>query len=331
MRNTIEYRTEEKRVHFVLTCLVLALILLFCWASSSWAGVHQVRVEEEVESEREELVNATKEERALSRALLEETQQLLADSIPQGRGEVVRTFLQDRAGEFVLTYSRQEYISEEEAAVESFEVQVNTESLKDYLKQWGTYYTSRGDWKYRLEVENGLEEEKELDWAELETMSGVRRDGDVEDPVLRLRPPQDSEGRWEARFISEEEETIHYGRDLQELWLDIWSDYFARSDVRQRAESKVEIRVSGWPTSTGIRHFHHEMGGWSRTLDRVELHSVAWASDGLSGEWTVYTLTPRDLRARLQDHVPSRGLELEEVNILEMGTGEGDDEGDSWF
>lgn len=301
---------------FLLAAILACFFLLVCLGGTGLADVHRVELKKQMKQGAELTFNATEQKKALSRAVLKEAEQILAGTLPRGRKKVIRKFLRRKVDDFVLSYSEQQYLKDENTGVFSLEVNVNTQSVKDELKRWGTYYTAIREWDYRLEVRGKLNTEKELRLADLESMSGLRRERKALSPVFVLRPPREEGDRWEALLRRNGEETVYLAESLDKLWLKTWSDFFSHRDVRLRAERIMRLSAFGWSTSTGIRHFHSLLAGWSTKLDRAILQSIHFEQGGIGGTWTVYTLTPTELRNQLESYIPSRGLDfrLEAVN-----------------
>jgi hypothetical protein len=305
-----------KRPGFALAAVSACFLLLVCFAGAARADVHRVELTKQMKQGAELTFNATEQRKALSRAVLKEAEQILAGTLPRARKKVIREFLRGNVDDFVLSYSEQQYLEDEATGVLSLEVSVNTQSVKEELKRWGTYYTAAREWSYRLEVRGKLGRKKELRLADLESMSGLRRERNALAPVFFLRPPEKDGDRWEALLQQKGEETVYLAESLDGLWLKTWSDFFSRREVRLRVERVLRLSASGWSTSTGIRHFHSVLAGWSTKLDRAVLQSIRFEPEGLGGVWTVYTLTPTELRRQLESYLPPRRMDfrLEAVN-----------------
>ena len=290
--------------------VLLVGILLLLSVGLVRAEVHRLEVKKEIKPGAEETFSRTDQQKALSRAILREAERILSGSLPEARKEVIREFLLQKVQDFVLSYSEKRYLDGEDTAVLGLEVRVNTQAVKELLKKWGTYYTAKREWTYRLELNGELDNEAELRLADLESVSGLRRDSMARFPVFRIRPPENKEGRWEGTLRQDGEETVYTGESLKDLWLKTWSDYFAQREVRLQVERVMRLAASGWSTSTGIRHFDNTLQGWSTRLDRAVLGSIDFEPGEISGIWTVYTLTPEELRSRLQSYMPSHGLDF---------------------
>ncbi|MEF8823791.1 MAG: hypothetical protein V5B78_06775 [Desulfohalobiaceae bacterium] len=301
-----------RRICFGLPCAVLlaSFALLLALGGEVHADIHRVELKKEMDRGAKASFNATEQKEALAKAVLKEAEQILAGSLPKGRKRVVRDFLQEKVDAFVLSYSEQQYVEEEDTGVLSIEANVNTHTVKDYLKKWGTYYTAAGEWDYRLEVRGELDTDKELRLADLETMSGLRRERESLGPVFLLRPPEEEGGHWESLLMRGGEESVYLANNLDKLWLKTWSDFFSRKSVRMRVGRKMRLTASGWSTSTGMRHFNSVLEGWSAKLDKAVIQSLDFDTGGLSGTWTVYTLTPEGLRSELESYIPPRGLDF---------------------
>ncbi|MCF8029785.1 MAG: hypothetical protein K9K39_02690 [Desulfohalobiaceae bacterium] len=302
--------------------VLLVGILLLLGVGLVRAEVHRLEIKKEIKPGAEETFSTKDQQKALSRAVLREAERILAGSLPEAKKDVIREFLLQKVQDFVLSYSEKRYLEGEDTAVIDLEVRVNTQAVKEFLKKWGTYYTAKREWPYRLELHGELDNEAELRLADLESVSGLRREREVRFPVFRIRPPRNEEGRWEGTLWQDDEETVYSGESMKDLWLRTWSEYFAQREVRLKVERVMRLAASGWSTSTGIRHFDTTLKGWSTRLDRAVLGSVGFEPGGISGVWTVYTLTPEDLRSRLQSYMPSRGLDfrLESVHASRSRT-----------
>jgi len=296
----------------VLACFFLAV----CLAGTGLADVHRVTLKKQVEQGAELAFDAAEQKEALSRAVLKEAERILAGTLPEARKKVIQEFLRRKVDDFVLSYSEQRYLEDEDTGALSLEVNVNTQSVKDELKKWGTYYTAAREWSYRLEVRGNLGTEKELRLADLESMSGLRRERDASGPVFVLHPPGEKGDRWEALLRRNGEQTVYLARSLDKLWLKTWSAFFSLREVQLRVERVMQLSASGWSTSTGVRHFHSLLQGWSTKLDQAILQSIHFEPKGIGATWAVYTLTPTELRSQLESYIPSRGLDfrLESVN-----------------
>jgi hypothetical protein len=305
---------------------VLACFFLLVFSSGrGQADVHRVELKKQMKQGTKVSFDAAEQKKALSRAVLKEVDQILAGTLPKGRKKVIQEFLQGKVDDFVLSYSEQQYLEDGNTGVLSLEVNVNTQSVKDELKKWGTYYTAFREWAYRLEIRGSLPTDKELRLADLESMSGLRRERGVLSPVFVLRPPETEGGHWESLLRNNGEETVYLANSLEKLWLKTWSEFFSLKEVRLRVERIMELSASGWSTSTGIRHFDALLGEWSTKLDRAVLQSVRFEPGVISGTWTVYTLTPSKLRSQLESYIPSRGLNfrLEVLNSTRIRGGDG--------
>jgi hypothetical protein len=301
-----------RRIRFRLpfTVLLASFAFLLALGGEVHADVHRVELKKEMDRGAKAAFNATEQKEALAKAVLKEAEQILAGSLPKGRKRVIRDFLREKVDEFVLSYSEQQYVEDENTGVLSIEAKVNTHTVKDHLKKWGTYYTAAGEWDYRLEIRGELDTDKELRLADLETMSGLRRARESVSPVFLLRPPEEEGGRWESLLMQDGEESVYLAGSLDKLWLKTWSEFFSRKSVRMRVERKMRLTASGWSSSTGMRHFNTVLEGWSTKLDRAVIQSLEFNPGGLSGTWTVYTLTPAELRNELESYIPPRGLDF---------------------
>lgn len=298
------------RSGFISALLLASFAFLLVLGGEVHADVHRVELKKEMDRGAKAAFNATEQKEALAKAVLKEAERILAGSLPKGRRRVIRDFLQEKVDKFVLSYSEQQYVEEEDTGVLSIEANVNTQSVKDYLKKWGTYYTATGEWDYRLEVRGELDMDKELRLADLETMSGLRRAREALSPVFVLRTPAKEGGSWETLLMQDGEESVYLAGSLDEVWLKTWSDFFSRKSVRMRVERKMRLTASGWSTSTGMRHFNSLLEEWSTKLDRAVIQSLEFNPGGISGTWTIYTLTPDELRSDLESYIPPRGLDF---------------------
>ncbi|WP_461210975.1 hypothetical protein [Desulfocurvus sp. DL9XJH121] len=199
------------------------------------------------------------------------------------------------------------------------DVAVNRAALKKALKLAGVYYTlsasqpcdlsltGQASWAWdemgRLQaftgvsVVRGAEPLLEIDSSVTETTPEERKAGLDESAPMWSASLTGAGNRWTAA-----------GRDLEAVWLRVWSGWFSRPGAEAGLVDVLTLSVSGWYASDGVKAFAETLGSWENLVEGAELREVRMLPDGLTGIFSVRTLDRAALEARLGEELPPRGL-----------------------
>ncbi|MDZ7759984.1 MAG: hypothetical protein U5L00_06980 [Desulfovermiculus sp.] len=289
---------------FAVCLAALALVAL-----PTWAGEQIVAIDAQAEfgsmgSEREQ---------AMLLAVIRESQAILPDRLDQTRKELLAEFMQARHEKYILSYSQLAGTNPQERM---WQVQVNTKALTSLLKDLGVYYTIKDSLAYRLKL---LSEDDRGRGriTELETLSGCTRDN-VQFPELRVQST--SEGSWNGRLKSQDQTWTASQKNLDDLWVTLWSNFFSHPENILPFVQSLDIRIHGWSTISAISGFSKRIQSWTQMVDRVSLLQITGDSQGLHGRWQILTPKRDTLEERLDRYTQSRGLDWK----LQEGESEAD-------
>jgi hypothetical protein len=255
----------------------------------------------------------SRRDQAMLAAVLREADTILPYSLGSDRKSRLARFLRSRYETYVLSYSQQ---AENEDQEQVWQVQVNTQALASLLKDLGVYYTGQKKLDYRLEMsgtgQGGI--------AQLEDLSGCVQKGVVY-PVLKV---QSADGRFRGVLESQTSTWTATRKSLEELWLALWSKYFASPEGIRPFVHRVQVQIKGLSTVSAVSGCSRQLQGWHQAVAQAGLVQIKTESGGLVGWWDVLTPEKDRLRRRLNAYTRARGLQWEE----RAGAGEQEQRGE---
>ncbi len=264
----------------------------------AWAGEQIVGVKGQAGLE----LDGSQREQAMLVALVRESETVLPGSLAPARRDLLAGFLRGRHEKYILSYSQLAGSNPEERV---WQIQVNTQALVALLKDLGIYYTFNNSLPYSLELVH-QDDRGAKRIAELEMLSGLNR-GNVQYPALRVQATSD--GSWNGRLQNENQDWTANGKDVDDLWLALWSNFFSHPESIPTLVQSLDIRISGWSTISAISGFCQQLQSWPQLVDRSRLVQITGDSGGLHAHWQILTLQREQLKERLDRYTGSRGLD----------------------
>lgn len=264
----------------------------------SWAGEQIVSVKAQAEPD----LGGSQREQAMLAALVRESETLLPGSLAPARRNLLAGFLRTRHEKYILSYSQLAGSSPEERV---WQIQVNTQALVTLLKDLGIYYTFNASLPYSLELVH-QDDRGTKRIAELEMLSGLNRSNGLH-PALRVQATSD--GSWNGRLQSENQDWTANEKDVDDLWLELWSNFFSHPESIPALVQSLDIRINGWSTISAISGFCQQLQSWPQLVDRSTLVQITGDSGGLHAHWQILTLQREQLKERLDRYTGSRGLD----------------------
>jgi hypothetical protein len=231
---------------------------------------------------------------------------LLPGSLALERSKLLYSYLEPRAGEYVLSYS-EEGVVHDPARTLVMNVDVNRQALKDTLKRIGVYYTVDEFRNFDLRLSGGAQ----AFWEELgrlTTLSGLTVE-DGSQPRLHLSLTDNA--TLMGTLSAGDKEWIAYSNNLEGLWADLWGQWFTLPEAEEGLFQAAVLTVSGWYSPEGVRAFVQKISGWERELESAVLTEVEMLPDGIKAKWLVRYRDERALEERLSSYLYDRGLGFE--------------------
>ena len=295
--------------------LCLALVI---WASALSADQRVVVQPAEGED------RASAVGRAFDQALEQEVRAVVGASLPEARLKAVMEVLGRERDTLVLGYSEgvpdaaadAPAATGDEAPADGnataaaviLDVRVHGPGLKARLRELGVLSTLSGPLPYVLNL-SGVEPSRTKRLGALQELSGLSpvAAAGPEVPVLTLSQA----GNWTGVLSVGDWSATRSAKTLDEVWLAVWKEYFSRSGAVSAGGAGLEVRVSGWLSSSGPMEFDSLMAGWAAEVDHATLVGVEMDGPGMAGVWRIQTRSRDALMRRLEDAAKVRGLTVE--------------------
>lgn len=266
--------------------------------------------------------------RAFDEALALEVRAVTGTSLPETRLQAVMEILSRERDALVLGYSESvpdapadtEADTEAGAAADApadgnatarsmtLDVRVHVSALKARLRELGVLSTLSGPLPYVLQL-SGVEPSRTKRLGALQALSGLTpvaaAGPDV--PVLTLSQV----GNWTGVLSLGDWSATRTAKTLDEVWLAVWKEYFSRSGAVSAGGAGLEVRISGWLSSSGPMEFDSLLAGWASEVDHAALVGVEMDGPGMAGVWRIQTRSREALVRRLEDAAKARGLTVE--------------------
>jgi len=280
------------------------------WMHQAEAGTYTVQAEHEY------VQNATLMDmkrllraEAMARIAAKEAGSILPNPLPEKRRHALETFIKPEVDRYILNFSELGFQRKEVMCTMELRAEVNVPALKDYLKKWGTYYTSQRPMYYSL-ISPPLSQEEEKTLQRLEALSGLERMYSGY-PLMTLEQLDESEGKrrfWRGTLKTMDKSWSAMDSKLKNVWADLWSEFFAQPKIQSQTFETVRLSVQGWTSVTAIEAFHRQLTRWSTAVDRVSLERVDMELGQSTGHWQVRTNDRDHLDERLGTYFSERGL-----------------------
>ena len=257
-------------------------------------------------------------ERAFVEAVFQTAQRLLPAPLPEPRAALLRQHLAPRAANLVQSF--QEISPAKQAAPAAtaqaqtdpvaldLDVEVNRAVVSDLLVRLGLQAGARHPRVFALGLAGGVAEQELKPLADLLALQNLTRvvpaQGQAPVQVSLERVPQ---GFLKAVLRQDAQTFVADGRDLAQLWLDIWGQYFSARE-QQPGGGATSLEVSGFALVDGLLDFTRTLASWDDCLREVQLHVADIRPGNSAARWSARVTNPERLNARLQEYLPSRKL-----------------------
>lgn len=285
-------------------------------------------------------------ERAFTQAVMLEAGRILPAPLTEARTAFLRSFLEPRAMELVVSYQEapgakasppasstantpptlpapeaqvhhQPSPSENGQAAPlqlELDVEVNRPALRGILQRFGLL--SGGTRTYALRLGPGVTEQ---DFRALEAVNqfmGLTRAPTASLDISLERLPQGyykgilrQPGNAQASVI------VADGKDLPTLWQNLWGQLFEGREFRPGGASRW-LEVGGFASVELVNAFGQVLAGWDESLQNVVILSLDVRKTGISARWSVRMVDRAKLAARFAEALPPRGLALIRPEML---------------
>jgi hypothetical protein len=297
----------------ILTVIAIGAALLGCFF-----GV-QVRADTySVQAEHEYVENATLMDmkrilrrEAMAEIAAKEASTVLPQALSEQRRKALEQFIKPEVDKYILSFSELGFERKEEVCTLRLQAEVNVPALKDFLKRWGTYYTSERPMYYSL-ISPPLSQSEEKTLRRLEALSGLERMY-TGYPLMTLEQLGDQEAErrfWKGTLKTVERSWSAVDSELTTVWVDVWSKFFALPKIQSQTFETLELSIEGWTSVTAIEAFHRQLTRWSLLVDQATLKRVDMELGQSTGHWQVRTTDEENFRERLQEYLEQRGLDF---------------------
>lgn len=263
------------------------------------------------------------QERAFAEAVLQTAQRMLPAPLPAPRAALLRQFLAPRSANLVQSF--QEAAPARPAAAPApgqtpaqgqtpplaleMDVEVNRPALNDLLLRLGLLAGPAHPRIFALSLSAGVAEQELKPLEDLLTLQNLTRtDAAVAKNLVQVGLERVAQGGYYKAVLSQGTKTlVADGRDLPQLWLDLWGQYFSAREQQPGAGSS-QLSVSGFALVDGVLDFTRTLASWDDCLREVQLHVVDIRPGDSAARWSARVTSPERLNARLQEHLSSRKL-----------------------
>ncbi len=253
---------------------------------------------------------------ARARAVFQEAVELLPGSLSEARAEILAAVLSARAREYVLSYAQGKTEKRGALATTTWRIAVNEDTLKQSLKDWGVYFTLGRDWGYALELQAEGPGQYQETLHRLERLSGLERLEGVS-PELRLIRSRGQTDAWRGLLEFKGQSWSAAGSSLEELWLDLWPNYFQVSEVQARVIKEMSLNVQGFSSVTGVKGCDRTLRGNAALVNDARLLRVDVLNGSMEALWKVRTPDSQRFGRFLDDYLAPRGLSYDFLHSKE--------------
>lgn len=273
-------------------------------------------------------------ERAFTQAVMLEAGRILPAPLTEARTAFLRSFLEPRAMELVVSYQEAPGAKPSPPAPEAqahhqpspsengqaaplqleLDVEVNRPALRGILQRFGLL--SGGTRTYALRLGPGVTEQ---DFRALEAVNqfmGLTRAPTASLDISLERLPQGyykgilrQPGNAQAAVI------VADGKDLPTLWQNLWGQLFEGREFRPGGASRW-LEVGGFASVELVNAFGQVLAGWDESLQNVVILSLDVRQTGIAARWSVRMVDRAKLAARVAEALPPRGLALIRPEML---------------
>ena len=187
----------------------------------------------------------------------------------------------------------------------TMDVRINTARLRARLRELGVLSTLSGPMPYVLRL-SGVDPADTKGLGRLQELSGLRpvSAAGEDAPVLSLSRG----GVWFGVLTYGDWSATRSSEKLEEVWLSVWKEFFSRPARLPAGDGGLEVRISGWLSSTGPMEFDRLMDTWDAEIDRKDLLGVEMDGPGMTGVWRIQTGSRSAFEQRLGDAARAQGL-----------------------
>ena len=251
--------------------------------------------------------------RAFDEALAMEIEEIAP--LPASRLEVVmgvlkpeRDTLVSGYGEVAMSERSLEDGSNATTAFLTMDVRINTARLRERLRELGVLSTLSGPMPYVLRL-SGVDPGDTKGLGRLQELSGLRpvSAAGEDAPVLSLSRG----GVWFGVLTYGDWSATRSSENLEEVWLAVWKEFFSRPPRLSSSAGGLDVRISGWLSSTGPMEFDRLMDTWDAEIGRKDLLGVEMDGPGMTGVWRIQTESRSAFEQRLGDAARAQGLAVE--------------------
>ncbi len=320
--------------HAALSAL-LASVLFFAPVFVAPAQAEAVRVSASADAGATPvLARQQAQERAFAEAVFLTAQRLLPAPLPEPRTGLLRRYLTPRAVDFVQSFQEVAPAKAPLAAAVGAEaapaaapavtatltldldVEVNRASLSDLLTRLGLLAGARHPRSFVLRLGSGVAEPDLQPLGELLALQGLKRvlqtQGQTQGPAPAVGLVQVSlervpQGYLKAVLRQDVKAFAADGRDLSQLWLDVWGQYFSARE-QQPGSAASPIEIAGFALVDGVLDFTRTLSSWDDCLREVQLSVVDIRPGNSSARWSGQVTNQARLNEHLQEYLPGRQL-----------------------
>ncbi len=318
-----------KRLAAVAACLA-AVVWLGGFATPAWGVAVTVRMDEIPENAGD--IGEVLAQRAMVKAVLTTTAELLPAPLPGARQGMLEEMLAARAPQFVISYTRQEPEPAEDAnattldvGLHAFDVQVDSRRLKQWLRQLGLFATAHFKLGYVRDF-SGLDAAEVAQLDDLSELMGLEERA-VDLPRATVTRQGDG---YAGALESASGLAQRQGENLPGLWLALWGEYFAAGRyvadpllaggeaavVAAEAEnatvafapSPATLRIAGAPSLGNLEQLDRTMRGWGDAARNVVFGDVSFGPQSLAANWRLTVLDPEGVAMKLDEALRDRGM-----------------------
>ncbi|MBU1248878.1 MAG: hypothetical protein KKB70_09275 [Proteobacteria bacterium] len=237
-------------------------------------------------------------------ATLQSARSLIPGTLSEERTQALKSYLEPRAGEWILGYKELASTPDEKGLTMVLEVDVNKRALRETLSVLGLDRVSESPRYVTLLAGSTLLKADHENLAAVMLLTNTQVLAGA-GPEFRLERMES--GSLRGQLTSDQGAWSAIDANVSAVWFALWGKYNVSGPTIASTSAKTLV-VSGWFTPDGANDFDRELRGWDHLVRSAQLVELDMLTAGVTAHWQVDIVDADKFRQRLQSYLPSRGL-----------------------
>ncbi len=291
----------------ILISLISSILILIISISTSYAEEHilevSIPINEDIK-EHEILKNC------FSISVLDEIKNIIPFKLSSEKETILLNLIKEKVDDFVLYYKEKAISRKDNILKKQISVSLDTQQIKNFLKNFGLFYTNQKAWRCFVDT-SGLDEEAHKLFQNLILASNCNFTENQSAEIKITVTYNASSKIYLGKMSYKDYQWECMSNKLYILWKKLWLNFIKITDIKKDYTTEVKLTITGFGSVSELKKMNRLLERkLIMCMDTLDLAEMIIKGSGIVGIWRVIVLNPKvqRLKKMLEEIINSKAL-----------------------